>query len=60
VRRDQSVVKLIDAAVIWTALSALVTPVVGQLLARRRAQVWPDDLATGPLVDRALAAPLDA
>jgi hypothetical protein len=52
-------VKLVDAAVLWTALSALVTPFVGQLLARRRAEVWSDDLVTSPLGDRASAAPLD-
>jgi len=51
--------RLIDAAVTWTALSALVTPFVAQLLARRHVEVWPDELVTRPLGDRASAAPLD-
>jgi hypothetical protein len=51
--------RLIDAAVTWTAVSALVTPFVGQLLARRGVELLPEELVTGPLSDRASAAPLD-
>ena len=48
---------LISAAAIWTAVSAVVAPVVGSQLARRRVELHPDGLATTTLGDRALTAP---
>jgi hypothetical protein len=51
--------RLVDAAVTWTAVSTLVTPFVGQLLARRRVEMSPEDLVASHLCDRASAAPLD-
>ena len=50
---------LISAAVIWTAVSALVAPVIGNQLARRRVELSPGGLVTAALSERALATPPD-
>jgi hypothetical protein len=52
-------VRLVDAAVTWTALSALVTPLVGLHLARRRVEMRSEELVTTALSDRGTAAALD-
>jgi hypothetical protein len=51
--------RLVNAAVLWTAVSALVTPFIGLCLARRRVEVRPDELVTTSMADRASAVPLD-
>jgi hypothetical protein len=51
--------RLVNAAVLWTAVSSLVTPFIGFHLARRRVELWPDELVTTSMPDRASAAPLD-
>ena len=49
---------LVNAAFIWTAVSALVAPVIGNQLARRRVELSTDGLVTA-LSERALTAPPD-
>jgi hypothetical protein len=51
--------RLLNAAFLWTALSAVVTPFVGSCLARRHVEVTPEGLATISLSDRGTAAPPD-
>jgi hypothetical protein len=50
---------LINAALIWTAVSAIVAPVIGSQLARRRVQLIPEGLVTATLREHALTAPPD-
>ena len=49
---------VINAALIWTAVSALVAPVIGNQLARRCVELPPDGLVTA-LREHALTAPPD-
>jgi len=49
---------VINAALVWTAVSALVAPVIGNQLARRRVELPPEGLVTA-LSEHALTAPPD-
>ena len=49
---------LVSAAIIWTAVSALVAPVIGNQLARRRVELLTEGLVTA-LSEHALTAQPD-